>query len=143
MLAAGAIAALGTLGAAAPAMAAANPASNANADLYSGNAFCNGAQVKTQANDVGFANFHRSQDGTTVSVNYHLKNAAPNTTYTVWLYEGFCNFDATLGTVTTNDQGVGNANFTDVAVGNVADTSFFTYSAGGLQNAESAAVTLP
>ncbi len=143
VLAAAAIAGLGALGLAAPALAAS--ASNANGDLYANNAFCNGAQNKTAANDVGFANFHRSQGGSSVSLEYHLKDALPNATYTVELFEGNCSFDKVLGTVTTNDQGVGNANFQDAAI-NPADTSFFTFSftfTPSFQEVESAAVSLP
>lgn len=144
MVAAAALAGFGALGLAGPAMAASNPATNDKADLYKNNAFCSGAQNKTPANDVGNAIFHRSQAGDTVSVNYHLQNAEPNATYTVQLYEGTCTFDTVLGTVTTDAQGNGNANFQDAAI-NPADTTFFTFAFTftPFQEIESGLVTLP
>jgi hypothetical protein len=139
-VAAGAVAVAG-LAAAAPAASAA--AVNGNGDLYSNNSFCNGAQNKTAGNDVGFVTVHKSQDGGTVSVNYHLKDAKPGATYTVYLYTGFCAFDAVLGTVTVNDHGVGNGNFQDVTVP-AGTTQVFTYSFDSpfTQTIESEAVAL-
>jgi hypothetical protein len=119
------VVAVAGLAVAVPAASAA--AVNGNGDLYSNNSFCGGAQNKTPANDVGSVTVHKSQGGGTVSVNYHLKDATPGATYTVYLYTGFCLFDAVLGTVTVNDHGVGNANFQDVTVP-AGTTQAFTYS---------------
>jgi hypothetical protein len=120
LLAAAAIAVAGTAAAAAPALAS----DNAQGTLYKNAASCGGATGQPAANNVGFVNVHL--DSGAVHINYHLKDAKPNTTYTVWLYTGACSFDTTLGQVTTNDNGVGNADFT--ATVPAGTTQVFTYS---------------
>jgi hypothetical protein len=129
LLTAGGVAATGALA-----------ATNGQGNLYANNAYCGGAQDATQPGE-GFIVVHRT-DATHVSVNYHLKGAQPGATYTVWLYSGSCSFDATLGTVTANSNGVANANFKDVTVP-AGDTSVFTFSFGGSQSVESEAVSVP
>lgn len=133
-MAAAAAAALG-VGAATPALAATGQ--NATGTLYANNAYCGGAQDTRQPVE-GFVNFHHA-DPATIHLEYHLKDAQPNATYTVYLYEGGCQFAGTAGTVTTNSNGVGNLN-ADVPV-NSADTSFFVFSTSGSQTVESVAVT--
>lgn len=133
-----ACAAAAVLGAA-PALAAANT----QGDLFTNNAWCAGAQDRTQPGG-GFVNFHRP-DAATVHVEVHLKDAAPGATYTLSLYRDFCTFDATLGTVTTNGNGTGNLN-TDVTVP-AASSQFFVFgsefSGSGFADVESVQVTLP
>lgn len=118
-------------------------AANTQGDLFTNNAWCAGAQDKTQPAG-GFVNFHRP-DAATVHVEVHLKDAAPDATYTLSLYRDFCTFDASLGTVTTNDNGVANLN-TDAAVP-AGSGQFFVFgsefSGSGFGDVESVQVTLP
>jgi hypothetical protein len=92
--------------AAAPAAMASD---NANVTgIYSGNYQCNGAS--NLASQAGFVNFHES--GSQVTAIVHLKGAPPNNTVDIYGYSGFCTFDAFLGSVDTNSNGVGNGTFT-------------------------------
>lgn len=109
LLLAGAAAALLSLGAAAPALAS----DNANGTpLYINSRTCGGAPAASQtaANQQGFVNFHL--DGQTVTVIYHVKDGAPDATYSVFGYEGYCGLKGLLGSLTTNNNGVANATFT-------------------------------
>jgi hypothetical protein len=96
---------------------------NANvAGLYSNgtpggftNDTCGGAQNTSPSLRAGQVNYHLSTDANGVStmmVNIHLKGAAPNATYFVDIWEGFCQavqlFPAGANEVTTNANGVGN-----------------------------------
>jgi opacity protein-like surface antigen len=127
-----AVAALtGTAMAAAPALAA----TNGQGALYSGNAFCHGAQIQNPANANGFVNFHLANDGTSVTLNYHIKGALANTTYYVYGYEGFCTFKAFLGQLTTNSNGVANADFSYSV--DPGTTEVWTFSFGDGQAVES------
>lgn len=80
--------------------------SNPKADIEAGNGYC-GADVPSLP-VVGFVNYHRTGD--TVSIEYHLKDARPNEAYTVELWGNGCTYFGTLGTVTTNGNGVANFN---------------------------------
>jgi hypothetical protein len=82
-------------------------ADNANAATLAGKADC--GSTNTNFSAIGFVNYHRVGD--TLSLNYHLQGALPNATYTVQMWGPPCNFLATLGTVKTNSNGVGNADF--------------------------------
>ena len=88
---------------------AAESDNNPKADVQQNNSFC-GADLP--ANPViGFANFHRS--GETVTVNFHLKGAKPNTTYWIQLWTGCTGYlgpGPFPGTeeVVTNKNGVAN-----------------------------------
>jgi hypothetical protein len=105
LLSVAAIAALAVLGASSTAHAS----DNANgAGIYQNNFQCNGAS--NLATQTGFVNIH--EDGDQVTVIVHLKDAPPNNKIFFFAYSGFCTFDASLGTVDTNSNGVGNATFT-------------------------------
>ncbi len=115
-----------TLGAA---VASGDNADNAKATIWAGKGDC-GSPVTAPFTDIGFVNFHRV--GNTVSINVHLKDGTPDATYNVFLFGGpgpaspcgpAGQIDGNLGTVTTNDSGVGNGHFTiDVPA---ADTLFW------------------
>lgn len=79
---------------------------NPKADIQAGNGYC-GANVSTLP-VVGFTNYHRV--GNRVSIEYHLKNAIPNSTYYVELWGDACSFFGLVTTVTTNSHGVANGN---------------------------------
>jgi hypothetical protein len=79
---------------------------NPKADIQSGNHFC-GANVSSLP-VIGFTNYHRV--GNTVSVEYHLKQAVPNSTYVVELWGDSCSFFGVVTTVQTNSNGVANGN---------------------------------
>jgi hypothetical protein len=89
------------------------------ADIQAGNGFC-GADVAALP-VVGFTNYHRT--GNTVSIEYHLKNALPDSTYIVELWGDACTFFGVITTVTTNGNGVANGNG-DITVP-AASTRFF------------------
>jgi len=108
----------------APAALAASD-NNPMAPIEQGNGFC-GIDVPSLPH-IGFANFHRNGD--TVSVEYHLKGARPDTVYHFSLWGGPCVFIASLPDVTTNDNGVANANGDITLTGAAAAyTSFFATS---------------
>ena len=86
--------------------AGADSPNNPKAPIQSGNAFCGFDFPELPV--IGFANYHRQ--GNTVSVNFHLKGAIPNATYQVQLWGDFCSFFGVMTTVTTNKNGVANAN---------------------------------
>lgn len=116
---------------------AASASDNANGTtIYANNAYCGGAQVKTQPVE-GFVNFHLA--GTDLQVIVHLKNAAPDSTYYLYQYGNFCTFDNFLGTVDTNSNGVGNGNF-DVTVP-AGTASAFVYGFNSGQSIESLSAT--
>lgn len=98
--AAAALVALLTVASAAVAASANNPKS----DIQAGNGYC-GADVPSLA-VIGFVNYHRS--GNDVTITYHLKGARPNEDYTVQLWGDACTYFGTVGTVTTNSNGVAN-----------------------------------
>ena len=89
----------------------------------------------------GFVNFHVT--GNTVTLNYHVKGGLANATVYVYGYDSFCNYDGYLGSLTTNSNGVGNANFTYTATAGF--TTVWTFanevSATGFQTSESLGVT--
>ena len=103
------------------ALASGDDADNAKAGIWAPKGDC-GSPVTAGFTSIGFVNFHRV--GNTVSLNVHLKGAQPDATYNVFLFGDGCTLiDGNLGTVTTNDHGVGNGNFeTAVPAG---DTNFF------------------
>ena len=83
-------------------------ASHARVSTFEGKADC--GSPNTNFPIIGFVKFHRF--GNTVDINYHLKNAAPNTTYTVELWQPTpCSLLATVGSVTTNQKGEGDRKF--------------------------------
>ena len=86
--------------------ATADSAGNPKADIQAGNGYC-GADVQSLP-VAGFTNYHRTGD--TVSIEYHLKNGVPNSTYTVELWGDACSFIGVVTTVTTNGNGVANGN---------------------------------
>lgn len=125
------------VGAAAATMLALSPAAlaadNANVTpLYANSFSCNGAPASSQvpANQEGFVNFHL--DGTTVTLNYHIKDAKPDATYYVFGYSGFCNYDGYVGSLVTNSNGVANADFTYTASTGTTQvwTLAYTFSGG-------------
>ena len=79
---------------------------NPKANIQSGNHFC-GADLSTLP-VIGFTNYHRVSN--TVSVQYHLKKAIPNSTYVVELWGDVCSFFGVVTTVKTNSHGVANGN---------------------------------
>jgi hypothetical protein len=79
-------------------------ANNPRADIQENNAFC-GADLPL-LRVIGFVNYHRT--GNIVKVNWHFRDAMPNFTYRIELWRDFCTFHAVLGTITTNQNGVGN-----------------------------------
>lgn len=132
------IACLLTAGALAiPAAALADSPNNPKADIQQGNAFC-GADLPNLP-VIGFTNYHRI-DATTISVEYHLKNAAPNTTYQVQLWGGACSFFGVVGDVTTNKNGV--ANGTGTVTVPAGETQFFASSFDGVTFHDTPTVTL-
>jgi hypothetical protein len=123
-------------------IAPAHAADNSSGDtLYSSQDFCHGASSPVAADAQGFVNFHL--DGNTVTLNYHVKGGPADATIYVYGYSGFCNFDAFLGTVTTNSNGVGNADFTYAKQAADTEVWTFAYSSpfGLAQDVESSAVT--
>jgi hypothetical protein len=86
--------------------ASAGSSNNPKADIQAGNGYC-GADM-TALPVVGFTNYHRT--GNTVSIEYHLKNAIPNSTYIVELWGNTCSFFGVVTTITTNGNGVANGN---------------------------------
>jgi hypothetical protein len=79
-------------------------ANNPKAPIQENNSFC-GADLPA-LRVIGFVNYHRTDN--TVKVNWHFKDATPNFTYQIQLWRDACTFHATLGTITTNKNGVGN-----------------------------------
>ena len=84
--------------------ATANRGGNGKVNLYQGGTGgpCSGEDLAVK---TGFINFHRNGDS--ISVNVHIKSGVPNTTYEV-----FVRCVGSLGTIQTDDDGVGNGNFT-------------------------------
>ena len=109
---------------------------NPKASIQSGNAFC-GANESTFP-VIGFTNYHRV--GNTVSVQYHLKKAIPNSTYVVELWGDSCSFFGVVTTVKTNSNGVANGNGS-VAVP-ASSTRFFATGLGPNGYNDTPAVTL-
>jgi hypothetical protein len=132
------IAALAAASLALPAVATADSAENPKAPIQENNFFC-GADLPN-LNVLGFTNYHRI-DATTVSVNYHLRDAEPNTTYEVQLWGGVCSFFGVVETVTTNRNGVANGNGTVTVPEGV--TRFFATSWDGSTFHDTPAVELP
>ncbi len=85
--------------------ASADSPKNPKANIQSGNFFCG---ANTALPVMGFTNYHRQ--GNTVSIEYHLKNGIPNSTYRVELWGNSCSFFGVVTTVTTNSHGVANGN---------------------------------
>lgn len=111
---------------------------NANAvHLYKSFA-CGGAPAADQvpANDSGFVNLH--QDGTTVTVIFHIRDAAPNTVFDNWGTSSFCGPYTFLGQLTTNSHGEANGTFTFTAP---AGSSVWTFSSGDSESFESVLVS--
>ena len=117
----------------------AHASDNSNgAVTYANNAYCGGAFFKNQP-VAGFVNFHLSADTTSLQVLVHMKDAAPDATYYIYQYGGFCTYDNFLGTITTNDNGVGNlATTVTVPAG---QGSYFVFMASTAGDAESVSVT--
>ena len=138
------VSALGMGGASMCAVALADNASNAKAGIYLDKADCGGPNTSGYQ-QAGFVNYHRVGD--TVTINYHLKGASPGATYYVWLVTTPCptHGPAPLGTVTTNDNGVGNGVFSATVPS--GDTEFYATSATNPNAAppynDSVFVTLP
>jgi hypothetical protein len=109
---------------------------NPKADIQSGNFFC-GADLPALP-VIGFTNYHRT--GNTVSINFHLKGATPNTTYQIELWGNACTFFGIITTVTTNKQGVANANGSMTVP--AASTRFFATALGPTGYSDTPAVTL-
>jgi len=109
---------------------------NPKANIQSGNAFC-GANVSSLP-VIGFTNYHRV--GNTVSVEYHLKKAIPNSTYVVELWGDSCSFFGVVTTVKTNSNGVANGNGS-VAIP-ASSTRFFATALGPNGFNDTPAVTL-
>jgi hypothetical protein len=109
---------------------------NPKADIQSGNQFC-GADIPTLP-VIGFTNYHRQ--GNTVSIEYHLKNGIPNSTYTISLWGNACTFFGNVTTVTTNGNGVANGNGS-ISVP-AASTRFFATGLGPNGFNDTPAVTL-
>lgn len=116
--------------------AAAASGNNPKAPIQSGNANC-GADISTLP-VVGFTNYHRT--GNTVSIEYHLKQAAPHSTYIVELWGDSCSYFGTVTTVTTNSHGVANGNGSVTVP--AASTRFFATSWGPNGYNDTPAVTL-
>jgi hypothetical protein len=118
------IAAALALGSAGTAFAASD--NNPQADIQQGNGFCGFNDTALPV--IGFANYHRVGD--TITVNYHIKDGRPDTVYhfSLWANPG-CFPVGTLPDVTTNDNGVANANGDITLTGkNTALTTFFATS---------------
>jgi hypothetical protein len=109
---------------------------NPKADVQQGNNFC-GADL-TAAPVIGFVNYHRQ--GNVVSFQFHLKGAAPNTTYLIQLWGNACSFFGTTDTITTNSKGVANSN-SSITVP-AASTRFFATALGPTAFNDTPAVTL-
>ena len=109
---------------------------NPKADVQAGNFFC-GADMSALP-VIGFVNYHRQ--GNTVSVNFHLKGAAPNTSYRIELWGNACSFFGILGTTTTNSKGV--ANLSGSMTVPAASTRFFATAWGPNIYNDTPAVTL-
>ena len=109
---------------------------NPKADIQAGNFFC-GADL-TAAPVLGFTNYHRQ--GNTVSINFHLKDATPNTSYRIELWGNVCSFFGIVTTVTTNSNGVANANGSLTVP--AASTRFFATALGPTGYNDTPAVTL-
>lgn len=85
-------------------------ASNAKATTWLGKGDC-GSAITAPYTPIGFVNFHRVGNTVSVSLNYHLKDAPPNTTFSVSLWGAPCFPIAFFGNVTTNSDGVVNGTF--------------------------------
>jgi hypothetical protein len=109
---------------------------NPKANIQSGNAFC-GANVSSLT-VIGFTNYHRV--GNTVSVEYHLKNAIPNSSYSVQLWGNSCSFFGYVKTVKTNSKGVANGTGAVAVPG--SSTRFFATAFGPNGYNDTPAVTL-
>jgi hypothetical protein len=107
------------------------------APIQSGNAYCGADESSFPV--IGFTNYHRN-DATTVSVNYHLKKAIPNSTYYVQLWGNGCDYLGTVAIITTNSNGVANGNG-DVTVPATA-TRFFATAYGPNGYNDTPAITL-
>jgi hypothetical protein len=116
--------------------ARADSANNPKADIQSGNSFC-GADVSTLP-VIGFTNYHR--EGNSVSIEYHLKNGIPNSTYQVQLWGNACSFLGLVTTVKTNGNGVANGNGSLTVP--AASTRFFATGLGPNGFNDTPAVTL-
>jgi len=109
---------------------------NPKASIQSGNASC-GANVSSLP-VIGFTNYHRV--GNTVSVEYHLKKAIPNSTYLVELWGDSCSFFGIVTTVKTNGNGVANGNGSVTVP--ASSTRFFATAFGPNGYNDTPAVTL-
>jgi hypothetical protein len=107
----------------------------AKADIQSGNFFCG---ANTALPVIGFTNYNRVGD--TVQIEYHLKDAIPNATYTVELWGNVCSFFGSVDTITTNSNGVANGQGSVTVPPSV--TRFFATSFGPNGFNDTPAVTL-
>lgn len=93
-------------------------AANAQAEIYhwpyggSPNS-CQGYGAEGGEPDGGFVNAHINLVRETLIFNVHVRGGLPDTTYDVYV-----RCLATLGTLTTNSQGVGNATF-EISTANI------------------------
>jgi len=94
----------------------AQQAGNAQADLFhkpfGAGVDCQGNGANTGVPDGGFVNAHINRQRGVLTLNVHVENGLPDTTYDV-----FVRCIRVLGTLTTNSQGVGNATFKTPAAG--------------------------
>jgi len=109
---------------------------NPKADIHQSNGSCGTSSAGTV---IGFTNFHRTGD--VVSVEYHLKDAPPDTTFTPALWGDVCSSFGSGPAITTNDHGVANANF-DVTVPHGSTRFFATSFSGSTGFNDTTAVTL-
>lgn len=101
--------------------AAAFASDNTNSQMYTETAFCGGAPVTT-APSAGFVNAHA--DGATVTLNVHVHGVNPGETVYFYAYEGYCNFNAFLGSAVANSNGVANLNGVSFTLANAGDSFF-------------------
>ena len=96
------------------AVAARADADNATATIHAGSEQCPTRHVPFP--EIGSVNFHHHGD--TWAINYHLKDAKPDTGYYVQLRtQPGCAIVANFGTVVTDDHGNANADFEAIAPG--------------------------
>jgi len=92
--------------------AAKMPLWNSTGEANVGYACADGA-LKTDDGPYGFVILNTDASGMLI-VEFALKGATPNTVFTLYvnqIVDGNCTFPNMVGTLTTNDQGNGNAHF--------------------------------
>lgn len=117
----------------------AHAASSAQSHIFAYKADCGSSYTDYPV--IGQVKFQRRYN--TVSVNVTLQHASPNTLYAIELWEAYCSYYTTFGSITTNSKGAGHGNFATTVPSNVTQFFVTAYGYGDGYYNDTTTVTLP